>query len=99
MRVTSKGQVTIPKDVRDDLGLSPGSETDFERNERGEYVIVNLDARRNESSGERMVRIITEFGHRMRREGERANLTTDEVMEMTRGYSEDGNDPGFKRPS
>lgn len=28
-RITSKGQVTIPKDVRDRLGLRPGDEIDL----------------------------------------------------------------------
>ncbi|MCG6114638.1 MAG: AbrB/MazE/SpoVT family DNA-binding domain-containing protein [Mesorhizobium sp.] len=29
MRVTSKGQVTIPKHIRDRLGIEPGSEVEF----------------------------------------------------------------------
>jgi AbrB family looped-hinge helix DNA binding protein len=29
MRVTSKGQVTIPKEIRDKLGIGPGSEVEF----------------------------------------------------------------------
>jgi len=28
--VTSKGQVTVPKQVRDRLGIKPGSKVDFE---------------------------------------------------------------------
>ena len=28
-KITSKGQVTIPKRIRDYLGLKPGSEVDF----------------------------------------------------------------------
>lgn len=31
MRVTSKGQVTIPKEIRDHLGIGPGSEVKFVR--------------------------------------------------------------------
>jgi AbrB family looped-hinge helix DNA binding protein len=31
MRVTSKGQVTIPKHIRDHLGIKPGSEVEFVR--------------------------------------------------------------------
>jgi len=31
MRVTEKGQVTIPKELRDALGIGPGSEVAFER--------------------------------------------------------------------
>ena len=34
-RVTTKGQVTIPKRVRDALGIEPGDEIAFERTESG----------------------------------------------------------------
>lgn len=36
MRVTEKGQVTIPKPIRDKLGIGPGSEVDFV--DRGGHV-------------------------------------------------------------
>jgi AbrB family looped-hinge helix DNA binding protein len=38
MRVTEKGQVTIPKPIRDRLGISPGSEDDFV--ERDSVVVL-----------------------------------------------------------
>lgn len=38
MRVTEKGQVTIPKPIRDRLGISPGSEVDFV--ERDSVVVL-----------------------------------------------------------
>ena len=31
MRITSKGQVTIPRDIRDALGIVPSSEVEFVR--------------------------------------------------------------------
>lgn len=34
-RVTTKGQVTIPKDVREALGIEPGDEIAFERTDSG----------------------------------------------------------------
>jgi len=34
-RVTSKGQVTIPKEIRDALGIEPGDEVAFEQTESG----------------------------------------------------------------
>lgn len=45
MRVTTKGQVTIPKEIRDRLGIEPGSEVEFV--ERDNVVIIE---KRNESS-------------------------------------------------
>lgn len=35
MRVTTKGQVTIPKEIRDHLGIVPGSEVEFLREADG----------------------------------------------------------------
>lgn len=38
--LSSKGQVTIPKDVRDDLGLTTGSKIMFVKVSDGQYRIV-----------------------------------------------------------
>ncbi len=38
-RVGAKGQVVIPKDLRDELGLQPGSEVDFERDGGGVRIL------------------------------------------------------------
>ena len=40
MRVTEKGQVTIPKDIRDRLNIGPGSEVDFVADGKGARLIV-----------------------------------------------------------
>ncbi|TDD65703.1 AbrB/MazE/SpoVT family DNA-binding domain-containing protein [Jiangella aurantiaca] len=37
--MTSKGQITIPKQIRAELGLTPGTRVTFTRNEDGEYVL------------------------------------------------------------
>ena len=37
--LTIKGQVTIPKQIRDALGLKPGMPVDFAVNQEGEVVI------------------------------------------------------------
>ena len=34
-KITTKGQVTIPKDVRERLGLRPGDEIEFVEDRRG----------------------------------------------------------------
>lgn len=45
--LTSKGQVTIPKQIRDALELAPGSAVDFAVNKEGEVVILKAGARRS----------------------------------------------------
>lgn len=42
--VTSKGQVTIPKPVRDRLGIVPGSRVEFGLAEDGRVVLTNAGA-------------------------------------------------------
>ena len=37
--LTSKGQVTIPKRIRDELGLLPGAPVEFSVNAAGEVVL------------------------------------------------------------
>jgi AbrB family looped-hinge helix DNA binding protein len=39
MRITSKGQVTIPQAVREQAGLHPNSEVEFEVRDNGDVVI------------------------------------------------------------
>lgn len=71
--VTSKGQVTIPKRVRDLLGIRPGSRLDFQRADDGRIVLVKLGRHRHPS---RLARL---RGHAGKGPG------TDEIMAMTRG--------------
>ena len=47
--VTSKGQVTIPKPVRDHLGIGPGSRVDFRRTAEGDILIEKADGPRQPS--------------------------------------------------
>lgn len=42
--LTSKGQVTIPKRIRDALKLAPGSSVEFAVNKDGEVVIHKVGA-------------------------------------------------------
>jgi antitoxin PrlF len=43
--LTSKGQVTIPKQIRDALDLAPGSSVDFAVNSEGDVVIRKVAGR------------------------------------------------------
>lgn len=73
MRVTEKGQVTIPKDLRDEFGIAPGTEVEF-ANQEGVLVVRKV-------AGTSRGRAVVE---RLRRRGDVA-LTTDEIMALTRG--------------
>jgi AbrB family looped-hinge helix DNA binding protein len=64
--VTSKGQVTIPKRVRDLLGIGPGSKVDFERAPDGRIVLIKLD---NKKAPSRFARVLGCSGARVRRQG------------------------------
>ena len=43
--LTSKGQVTIPKQIRDALGMAPGCSVQFAVNRDGDVVIHKVGAR------------------------------------------------------
>lgn len=70
MRVTRKGQVTIPQDVRQRLGIGPGSEVDFEVDGDGARLV-------HHSGGQGAVLVA-----QMRRR--RQSMGTDEIMALTR---------------
>lgn len=59
MRITSKGQVTIPQHVREKLGLHPNTEVEFAI-ERGRAVIRKKKG--SPSPGEELVRHLREKG-------------------------------------
>ncbi len=49
--VTSKGQVTIPKPVRDLLGIVPGTQVEFRRRADGSAVLVRAATRNGAGGG------------------------------------------------
>lgn len=70
--VTTKGQVTIPKPVRDLLGIEPGTKVDFQRNDRGEIILV----RAGDKPPSRFAKLRGHAG---------PGMTTDELMSLLRG--------------
>lgn len=72
--VTSKGQVTIPKPVRDHLGIAPGSQVAFRRAADGSIVIEKADTANRPQS-----RIASLRGNAGR------GMSTDEIMALLRG--------------
>jgi AbrB family looped-hinge helix DNA binding protein len=76
MRITAKGQVTIPQDIREKAGLLPHTDVDFEYD--GHTVrIVPVRRKRGPSRGERLV-------GRLRANPGDVQMTTDEIMALTR---------------
>ena len=74
MRITTKGQVTIPQAFREALGLLPQSEVEFELD--GDSVRIRK-ARKSTSRGAAVI---------ARMKGTATSrLTTDQIMKLTRG--------------
>ena len=74
MKITSKGQVTIPKRIRDAVGLHPNSEAEFEIVDGGALIRPV-----NTKEWEEM------FEEWLRTAPRPREFTSDEIMEMTRG--------------
>lgn len=86
-QVTQKGQVTIPKKVREYLGIGPGSGVEFELDAAGEVRL------RKAGRSAKRVRARNVFA--AIRGTRRTGMRTDEVMELLRGYAADAHDPGI----
>lgn len=80
MRVTSKGQVTIPQDIRRLAGLLPGSEVEFQVR-GGEVVLqkVELDPIAQRQRVQADIRSVVGSATAV------PALPTDEIMRITRG--------------
>ena len=73
MRVTSKGQVTIPQDVRQQLGIEPGTNVEFVQ-ENGKIILRVIDSR---TEFDRWLDSAVGVG--------KVGLTTEKLMRLTRG--------------
>jgi len=74
MRITSKGQVTIPQHIREQAGLLPATEVEF-RYEDGVVTLQPAGGARGRG---------VDFVNRLRGRGD-IKMTTDEIMALTRG--------------
>ena len=70
MRVTQKGQVTIPLRIREALGIRPGSEVHFELDREGARLVAGEEMARKQVAA-------------MRGAGD-VKLSTDEILALTR---------------
>lgn len=76
MRITSKGQVTIPIEIREQLGLLPNTEVEFSI-DRGAVRITKAARPGKRSRGQEIV-------EHMRGRGT-GTMTTDQIMRLMRG--------------
>jgi len=72
MRVTTKGQVTIPQHIREKLGIVPATDIEFVE-EKDRVYIVKKEGPQNPSKKFKKLRGIATL-----------KMTTDEIMALTR---------------
>ena len=75
-KLTAKGQVTIPKRLRDHLGLGPGSDVEFDLAQDGRVFLKPPHEPRQ-----------SKFASLRGSAG--PGMTTDELMSLTRGERDD----------
>ncbi|MGA9236925.1 MAG: AbrB/MazE/SpoVT family DNA-binding domain-containing protein, partial [Desulfobacterales bacterium] len=72
MRVTTKGQVTIPQNIREKLGIFPATEIDFIE-EQGRVYLVKIKGKTETQRFKKLRGVAT------------IKMTTDQIMALTRG--------------
>jgi AbrB family looped-hinge helix DNA binding protein len=72
MRVTTKGQVTIPQDIREKLDITPATEVDFIEENGRVYLVKKKGAGPKKRKFSDLRGIAT------------VKMTTDEIMALTR---------------
>jgi antitoxin PrlF len=75
-QVTVKGQVTIPKRIRQHLGIKPGSGVEFEVGPNGDVVLRKAGRARSTARRSRFAQF---------RGTATVKLSTEEIMALTRG--------------
>jgi antitoxin PrlF len=84
-KITSKGQVTIPKRIREYLGLRPGSIVEFRCVGDGRIMLIAA-----EGAGQRAKQEKARFEQALAelRGSAGPGMSTEEVMRLTRGWGE-----------
>jgi len=79
MRITSKGQVTIPVELRNRKGLLPDTEVEFEEHADG-VLLRRARKPKQQTRGRALVRRLAGTGT--------IKMTTDQILELMRGPQE-----------
>ena len=88
MRITAKGQVTIPQEVRERAGLMPGTDVEFKLDAGGVRLVKAKSGGRRKTRGQKLV-------SRLRGKGA-FKMTTDEILALMRGPPADEDAPPCK---
>lgn len=75
MRITAKGQVTIPGRLREKFALLPDTDVDFVEDEDGVRIVKSTSGRPDRAT--RALGLL--------KGSATTSMTTDEIMELTRG--------------
>lgn len=79
MRITSKGQVTIPIEIREKMGLLPETEVEF-RVVSGTVRLLKVAAKRSKKGATRGQDLIKRL-----KGSAQTKLSTDQILALTRG--------------
>ena len=85
MRITAKGQVTIPQDIRERAGLMPGTDVEFEIEAGAVRLLKTTRNGPRKTRGQRLV-------ERLKGAGD-FRMTTDEIIALMRGPRADHDAP------
>jgi len=88
MRITAKGQVTIPQEVRERAGLMPGTDVEFEIEGGAVRLVKTARSGSRTTRGQKLV-------DRLRGGGD-FKMSTDEILALMRGPPADEDAP--RRP-
>jgi AbrB family looped-hinge helix DNA binding protein len=81
VRITTKGQVTIPQDVRERAGLMPGTDVTFEIEAGVVRLVKSASGGARPTRGQKLVEDLRGRGD--------FKMTTDEIVALMRGPSAD----------
>ena len=74
MKITSKGQVTIPQDIREKARLLPHTQVDFKISGKKVFFVKSS---KTQSRGKKLIETLAGTGT--------VKLSTDQIMALTRG--------------
>ncbi len=75
MRITTKGQVTIPQEIREQFGLLPNTEVEFYM-EKNRVYLKKINSLAKITRGKKLIK-------KMLRKGD-IKISTDEILKLTR---------------